>query len=199
MGVGAGLLVSAVLLTAHFVKRGPSAYRSLTVVRSFDSAQLPGVLTEPVPWSPNTADVPARLKAMGLPGSDGTTLHIHQHLDVFVDGNQVVVPAGIGIDPNGRFIAPIHTHDSSGVIHVESPVHRSYTLGELFGVWGVRFTSRCLGAYCRGAGKVFEVFVDGRRVESNPTRLPLRSHDEIAVVVGERVAVPSAYAFPSGL
>jgi len=126
-------------------------------------------------------------------------LHIHQHLDLFVDGRQVVVPAGIGIDPNGHFIAPIHTHDSSGVIHVESPVRRSYTLGELFGVWGVRFTSHCLGAYCRGAGKAFEVFVDGRRVESNPTRLPLGSHDEIAVVVGERVPVPRAYAFPSGL
>jgi hypothetical protein len=143
--------------------------------------------------------VPARLDAMRLPGSDGTTLHIHQHLDLFVDGRQVVVPAGIGIDPNGRFIAPIHTHDATGVIHVESPVRRSYTLAELFGVWGVRFTSRCLGAYCRGTGEAVEVFVDGRRIVSNPAGVLLRPHDEIAVVVGKRVVVPRTYAFPSGV
>jgi hypothetical protein len=66
--------------------------------------------------------------------------HIHQHLDIYVDGRKVPVPALIGIDPAAGF-APLHVHDTSGVIHVESPTVRSYTLGEFFAVWGVRCIS----------------------------------------------------------
>jgi hypothetical protein len=52
------------------------------------------------------------------------------------------VPAGVGIDPAVGY-APLHTYDPSG-IHVESPTVRIYTLGELFGVWGVRLTPAAL-------------------------------------------------------
>jgi hypothetical protein len=134
---------------------------------------------------------------MGLPSRFGYTVHLHQHLDLFVHGKRVVVPSGIGIDPGGAFLLPLHTHDDSGVIHVESPVHRDYTLGEFLGVWGVRFTRRCLGAYCSGRGQSLRAFVDGRRIASDPTQLRLRQHDEIAIVVGRAVAVPSSYDFPA--
>jgi hypothetical protein len=68
----------------------------------------------------------ARLRAIGLPPlrpAEGTAVHIHQHLDLYVDGAKAPVPAGIGIDPAVGF-APLHTHDASGVIHVESPTVR---------------------------------------------------------------------------
>ncbi len=197
MGVAVGLLASAALLASHFVGRhSPSAGPASTVVRSFDSSRLPGVLTSPAPWGPNAAEVPRRLGVMGLPAGFGYTVHIHQHLDLFVDGTRVVVPSGIGIDPGGTFLAPLHTHDDTGIIHVESPVRRDYTLGEFFGVWGVRFTRRCLGGYCADSGRAFRLFVNGRRILSDPTRLRLRQHEEIAIVVGGPVAVPSSYSFP---
>jgi hypothetical protein len=63
---------------------------------------LPGLQTGPAPWSANTADLAARLKAIGLPPLspfEGTAVHIHQHLDLYVDGRRVPVPALIGIDP----------------------------------------------------------------------------------------------------
>src|SRR5947209_8228892 len=52
-----------------------------------------------VSW-PAPADATAQAKAAGLPmlGQEGQVLHIHSHLDVFVDGKQVTVPAEIGID-----------------------------------------------------------------------------------------------------
>jgi hypothetical protein len=56
-------------------------------------------------------------------------VHLYQHLDLYVDGRQVSVPAGIGIDPAVGF-APLHTHDASRVIHLESPTVRTYTLGQ---------------------------------------------------------------------
>ncbi len=129
-------------------------------------------------------------------------LHIHSHLDVFVDGRRVVVPAGIGIDPYLRFFSPLHTHDTSGVIHVESPTVRTFTLGQFLGVWGVRFGDGCLGGYCAGNGSSLHVFADGRPV-SDPEQLPLAAHEEIVIAFGtpQQVPhpVPASYAFPPGL
>ena len=86
----------------------------------------------PPPW-PAPVDVAAAVRAAGLPmlGSEGQVEHIHAHLDVVVDGHPVQVPAGIGIDPVHRAISPLHTHDTSGVIHIESPVQRQFRLGTL--------------------------------------------------------------------
>src|SRR5690348_2649465 len=68
----------------------------------------------PVSW-PAPSDATAQAKAAGLPmlGQEGQVLHIHSHLDVFVDGKPVTVPAEIGIDLARQQISPLHTHDTS--------------------------------------------------------------------------------------
>src|SRR5947209_789939 len=60
--------------------------------------------------------------------------HIHSHLAIFVNGAERVVPAGVGID-DSTCIYWLHTHDESGVLHVESPDSRVFTLGNFFAVW----------------------------------------------------------------
>jgi len=169
------------------------------------SARLPGELRGPVPWPSNTAALRARLQALRLPAlaREGTALHIHAHLDVYVDGRRELVPAGIGIATAGTFISPLHTHDDSGVIHVESPQVRAFTLGQFFGVWGVRLTPRCLAGYCSSTGKRVWVFVDGRRISDDPRLIVLAEHEEIVVAYGTRGElprpIPSGYDFAAGL
>jgi hypothetical protein len=167
-------------------------------------AALPGLQTGPAPWGANTADLGARLRAIGLPPLDpveGAAVHIHQHLDIYVDGRKVPVPALIGIDPATGY-APLHVHDTSGVIHVESPTVRSYTLGEYFAVWGVRFTPGCLGGDCTGSGRSLRVYVNGRLDQADPTALTLEPHQEIVVAYGTAAQlpspIPSSYRFPPG-
>jgi hypothetical protein len=167
--------------------------------------RLAGLQTGPAPWGANTTGLAQRLQAIGVPPlspTEGTVVHIHQHLDLYVNGHRVTVPAGIGIDPAVGY-APIHTHDASGVIHVESPVVRSYTLGQFFAVWGVRFTPSCLGGYCAGGGRQLRVYVDGRPYRGDPTALTLAYHQELVVAFGAAAQlpspVPSAYRFPPGL
>ena len=74
-------------------------------------------------------------------------LHIHSHLNVTADGTPVIVPKNIGIDAalyrdhsldryGMQGMAPLHTHDASGTIHVESNANRNYTLGEFVNIWG---------------------------------------------------------------
>ena len=132
--------------------------------------------------------------------------HVHAHLDVFVDGTPVVVPAGIGIniddpgvrrfdEPDGSVgyggiagcstpcISPLHTHDASGIIHTESATPEPNTLGQFFVEWGVRLSETCVGDYCSPATTI-AVYVDGAPVTGDPNAMQLIDQREIAIVIG---------------
>ena len=195
--IGGGLLVAAAIAGVAIATTRSSGSKPPKAV---DEAALPALQTGPAPWGTAVASLADRLRVLGLPAltQEGSVLHIHQHLDLFVDGRRVAVPGGIGINDNS-FISPIHTHDTSGVIHVESPSKEQFTLGQFFAIWGVRFTPRTLGGYHASAARPLESYVDGKRLASDPTTLVLASHQEIAVVVGKAPArIPSSYAFPAG-
>jgi hypothetical protein len=162
-----------------------------------------GLSVGPPPWLPETADLRTRLDEIGVPAltAEGEALHTHQHLDLFVDGQSVPVPADIGINVAAGFLAPIHTHDTTGIIHVESPTVRDFTLGGFFDIWGVRFGAHCIGGECDGNGRSLEVFVNGKRVSGDPRAVKLEPHQEIVVALGTAIpnSVPSSYPFPPGL
>jgi len=148
----------------------------------------------------------AYVAAAGLPyAEEMLSIHYHAHLDVIVDGKQLPVPAYLGFVAAGtkvQGLAPLHTHDASGIIHIENDVPATFVLGQVFTEWGVRFTSSCLGAYCAGGGKELAVFVNGTRQTGDPTRIVLTKHEEIAVVYGtadQMAKVPSSYKFTNGL
>jgi hypothetical protein len=91
--------------------------------------------------------------------SNKIIMHIHANLSVTVNGKSLIVPNGIGINSSlwkdhslDRFgtgqnanifglitpaMSPLHTHDSSGTIHVESTENRNYTLGQFLNIWGI--------------------------------------------------------------
>jgi hypothetical protein len=113
---------------------------------------------------------------------------------VYVNGTHLTVPALIGINDNS-YITEIHTHDPSGVLHVESAKNRLYTLGQFFGEWSVRLNARCIGRYCGG----LQWWLDGKPQTGNPADLIVKSHQEIVIAAGKPPAhVPSSYAFPAG-
>ena len=156
-----------------------------------------------VSW-PAPADASAQVKAAGLPmlGQEGQTLHIHSHLDVYVDGKTVTVPAEVGIDLAKQQISPLHTHDTSGVVHIESPVKKDFTLGEFMTEWNVPISTTGLGPLKTGGGKELHIYVNGKEQAGDPAALKLAAHDEIAVVYGapsDKVKVPTSYNWPQGL
>jgi hypothetical protein len=166
----------------------------------------PTLSTAEAPW-PRPDEPLARARAAGLKSAKTELLdyHVHAHLDVFVDGEKITVPAGIGISDEiperettdgVRFyglsglprckqpcISPLHTHTDSGILHTESPVDRLNTLGEFFTEWGVRFTKRCIGGYCTSATKL-AVYIDGKKTTGNWRSIKLENEREIAVVIG---------------
>ena len=171
-----------------------------------NSEALPGMRISMAPWPPELTHLAERLKAIGFPqlpwGDMNLKLHTHQHLDVYILGNAVTVPANIGISSDPKFISPLHTHDARGIIHVESPVVRSFTLGQLFDVWGVRLNTHCIGGYCEQEDKRLWIFVNGKRLECDPRSIALLAHEEIVLAFGTRKElpnpVPDGYKFPPG-
>ena len=162
-----------------------------------DYAALPGLQKGKTPWPPEYASLPDRLKPLGLDALSGELLdyHVHQHLDVFVNGKKVKVPALVGID-DGAFITQLHTHDASGLIHVEAGKKFPYTLGQFFGVWGVRLSKKCVGGYCAKAGSPLRFYLDGKPYLGDPNDLVLKNHEEIAVVYGKAPKrIPTTYNF----
>lgn len=166
-------------------------------------ASLSSLNTGPAPWQPEYNYLPNRLKAIGLTllGAEGTAQHIHSHLDIYISGKQVSVPAEIGIPPTGG-ITPIHTHDSSGIIHIESPAaHAIYTLGQFFDIWGVRLTNSSIGGYANNTSSKLIVYSNGHLI-NDPSQLPLTAHEEIAITYGtakQSPNIPTSYSFPAGL
>ena len=159
------------------------------------------------PW-PAPGDPLGRTVAAGLrpEPKEHLAYHVHAHLDVFVNGKHVTVPAGIGINikdpevkvftdtPDGSksyggielcakpCISPLHTHDNTGVLHTETATVKSNRLGQFFTEWGVQLDRNCVGGYCRPSD--IEFYVDGKRYDGDPREISLSDRREIAIVIG---------------
>jgi hypothetical protein len=169
-----------------------------TTTAATDYNSLPGIRKTKAPWAPEYEFLADRLLPLGLQtlGAEGQATHYHSHLDILVDGKKVAVPALIGINPGANYITELHTHDTRGVIHVESPKENDeFSLGQFVAEWGVFLDNKCIGAYCDG----LKWYVNGKQQTGDPENLILKPHQEIAIVVGKPPAkIPSSYKFAQG-
>jgi hypothetical protein len=141
-------------------------------------------------------------------GAEQVLFHIHAHLTVFVDGTPRRIPYGIGI-PRAQASATsfgpyvgagscfywLHTHAADGIVHIESPVQRTYTLGNFFDVWRQKLSPDQVGPV---TGQVTALY-DGQVFRGNPRDIPLTKHAQIQLDVGRPLVGPVAISFPSGL
>ena len=121
--------------------------------------------------------------------------HIHAHLAVYVDGQPRQLPGGIGIPGSvvknypgygpvalgGHCYYWLHTHAPDGVIHIESPTERIYTLGQFFDEWRQPLSRSQIGTI-HGSGTWF---VNGKVWKKNPRDIPLLPHEDIQLNIGE--------------
>jgi hypothetical protein len=119
--------------------------------------------------------------------------HIHAHLKVYVDGQPRQLPAAIGLigpvaqqSPNGTFYGAqkcyywLHTHAADGIIHIESPTARIYTLGNFFDEWGQPLRANQVGP---ATGKV-TAFLNGKPWTRSLRAIPLQPHAVVQLDVG---------------
>jgi len=194
-GVAAAVLVVAVAVTLVMTGRHPRPSNTASTPAAQPSAAIPA-------WpAPAPADVPAAVKAAGLPllTMEATDVHFHAHLDILDNGNPVTVPAHIGLTPNS--VSSMHTHDERGVIHIESPTAGRFTLGQFFTEWKQPLSASCVGTLCASTAKPLRFYLDGQPYTGDPTQIELKAHQEIAIVYGALPTgptPPASFTFDPG-
>lgn len=141
-----------------------------------------GTATGAPPW-PLGARQADRMTEAGLPQlkAEGSLVHYHAHLDVFYNGEAVLVPAGIGIDVDEQVISPLHTHQPTGIIHVEAEKDEQINLAQFLTEWGVKPSLPA------------KVYVNGTESPRGLGTI-IRGNTEIALVFGTGpLEIPSTY------
>jgi hypothetical protein len=143
----------------------------------------------PPPWMPEYAHLAQRIKQLGLPPVGKEQYHTHALLHIYDDGILIPIAPNIGIDRAKKAYSSVHTHDSTGIVHMESKVPHKFTLGAFFAIWGVRFGDASLGSLVNKGAKQVRVYVNGKPV-SHPVNYVMRDKDNIVVGYGTDSSFP---------
>jgi hypothetical protein len=207
IGGGAGILavivaVVVVIIVSSGGGGGSSTASSTPGSKSGGETGVPagaqvGLQDGPAPWKPEYNSLAERLTAFNFPQQTDIGYHVHAQLNIYINGKQTTVPANVGIDPQGRFISPIHTHDTSGVVHMESTKYYPFTLGEFINVWGVYFTNNQLGAYKAGNGNVLQLWINNKQIP-DPVNYKMKPHDVMILGYGKPGSFPHKKTFAFG-
>jgi len=164
----------------------------------------PGPEVPPVENGPNLAPAGSPSPGQTVDGiqcgtGEQLAFHIHSRLTIFVNGRPRTVPYGVGMaDPQrqpglgipfvagGACFSWLHTHAADGIIHIESPVHRTFTLGNFFDIWGQPLSRTQVGP---AKGQVTALY-NGQVWTGDPRDIPLNAHSQIQLEVGKPLVGP---------
>lgn len=192
------------VLHAKITKLPRSSMRSIliAVVISLNVAGIGFGLASAQQKSP-AAPTPLAVDGIQCNANEQFLFHIHAHIDILVNSQHMYIPPQIGIIPD-KCIYWLHTHDETGIIHIESPIKGDFTPGQFFDLWKRKLDNP------QGFDNVFNgkdvpiVYINGSKAPSgiNYRDIKLHAHDEIALVYGrlpQPNSIPTTYNFPQGL
>ncbi|HZS24973.1 MAG TPA: hypothetical protein VFA30_08290 [Gaiellaceae bacterium] len=186
---------------------------TLGTLKPVTTSQKTGPEGIPIPAAAALAPpgTPAGQSFNGIECNAGEQLayHIHAHLTIFDDGVARSIPAGIGIvppreaqtTPAGPFVVGgqcfywLHTHAADGIVHIESPTKKIYTLGDFFDIWGQPLGPNRVGPL---RGHVTTLY-DGKVFVGNPRTVPLEAHAQIQLELGKPLVQPVSISNWNGL
>jgi hypothetical protein len=120
------------------------------------------------------------------------TYHVHAHLSIIQNNEALAVPQYVGAAPSGNThcFYPIHTHDQSGKIHVESTAAGTFTLGNLFEIWKQPLSNTNVAGI---TGLPIEIFVTENGTvtkveEADWANIELKDHREVTIALGTSLA-----------
>jgi len=147
--------------------------------------------------------IPLTIDGIECNANEQFLFHIHAHINIFVNGQLMYVPPQIGIIPE-KCIYWLHTHDETGIIHIESPIKRDFTLGQFFDLWKKKLENPQIfdNIFNEKGSSMPQIYINGNKLPNgtNYRDVKLHAHDEIALVYGTSPShIPSRYDFPQGL
>jgi len=130
--------------------------------------------------------------------------HVHTHISIFLNGDQLIFPKKVGIPldagGNDKCFYPLHTHDETGEMHVEAAAAATFTLGQVFDIWGQPLdTTNVNVAGIVGLPITIYVLEDGGTAATvytdDPKKLELKRHRQITIQIGTAISTIPVYDF----
>ncbi len=134
--------------------------------------------------------------SVGCSSMEQLSYHVHAHLALYVDGVPRAVPGGIGLRRD--CISWLHTHDATGILHIEAPAPHPYTLGQFFSVWGQPLDATHLLDQAAEDQHQLRAYVNGQLYQGAPETIPLAAHVDIVLEYGPPFVPPPPFSFPPG-
>jgi hypothetical protein len=128
--------------------------------------------------------------------SEVFTRHEHAHLTILIRGQIKTVPAFVGITATS--ICWLHTHDTSGIIHIEAGDNRTFTLGDFFTVWGQPLARTVIDGERPGNGEAVQATVNQQPYSEAPETIVLKDHEDIVLELGPPFLQIARFVWPPG-
>ena len=122
---------------------------------------------------------------------DGLARHDHATLQIFINGQQEVIPANVGImtdicNKDGEEMHAVHTHDSSGRLHIESNEDIDIPIGVFFDIWGHHFDETGIFEYRVNSTHELIMTVGGQEIDQYDDYLLINTSDIIEIRYQEK-------------
>jgi hypothetical protein len=115
---------------------------------------------------------------------DNSPTHTHAQLKITQDGIDVPIPANIGI--TSKCMHPLHTHDGTGLIHMEYPIPFPFFLGDFFDIMGTTFNDSQIGAIRMYDEYKITVIKNNKRVPFFYRWILLKDLDKIEIKIEKK-------------
>jgi len=144
----------------------------------------------------SAAPTPAPVPNVPCGPGEVLTRHEHAHLTILIRGQIKTVPAFIGI--SSRQFCWLHTHDTSGIIHIEAGDSRTFTLGDLFAVWRQPVSQTEIEGDRASGGESIQLTVNQQPYTGAPETIVLSNHEDIVLQLGPPFLQIAPYVWPAG-
>ncbi|SAK98647.1 hypothetical protein AWB77_05873 [Caballeronia fortuita] len=121
------------------------------------------------------------------------TFHVHSHVAIFKDGQWLAFPKNVGILPQCNY--ETHTHDNTGIVHIETPNIKNFTLGQVFDIWGQPLSSTNVAGITGNIVVYINDNGDVRRYTGDPRNIPLTSLRDITFQIGTPLTTLPTYSW----
>jgi len=154
------------------------------------SSSLSGCLEEESSELYNSSNDPDPISQDCL-NHDGLARHDHATLQIFINGEQEVIPANVGImtdicNKDGEEMHAVHTHDSSGKLHIESNEDIDIPIGVFFDIWGHHFDETGIFEYRVNSTHELVMTVGGQEINDYDDYLLINTSDIIEIRYQEK-------------
>ncbi|HEV2216863.1 MAG TPA: hypothetical protein VGV88_04725 [Candidatus Dormibacteraeota bacterium] len=168
------------------------------------------VAAVPSPMPPSHSPAHRSFTAIPCDQLEHTQVHYHAFLQILNQGSNVDIPTNVGRTLGCYYWLHMHSNEA-GIIHVESPADRTFTLGDFFDVWSdwgqasQPLDSTHVSTLTLTGDQKLVVYIDqgdGKGASpftGDPRTIVLKNHEVITLEISPPVVnPPPAFSWPPG-